>query len=270
MKLQYRRMDSGLPILSKKEIDILAEALVYDFCPERMKEPGPIDIDLFCESYMGLNQEFFYLSHCGLYLGMMVFADTQIPVYNPETGEAEYVFVKGDSVLIDNSLADSSISMKLDNIKNNKIMSFRQKQMEKDRLLQKKKSTEHRYRFTLAHEAAGHAVLHKEYFDKIKSNQAMVRCRISEPRKEKDIRAYTDVDWMEIQADHMAASFLMPARMVNEYIFRIKDQLEKMWESYRYYYMVMHISEVFNVSIDAAKIRLKELGLIPAETYQKI
>ena len=58
INLQYRTMDSGLPLLSKTEMDILGEALVYDFCPERMRKPGPIDVDRFCESYLGLDQDF--------------------------------------------------------------------------------------------------------------------------------------------------------------------------------------------------------------------
>lgn len=47
-----------------------------------------IDIDGFAQSYLGLTQDFQYLSHNGIYLGMMIFNDTnKVPVYDPATKE---------------------------------------------------------------------------------------------------------------------------------------------------------------------------------------
>ena len=44
--------------------------------PEALKSPQEIDIDLLAQDYLGMDQDFQYLSHCGVYLGMTVFNDT--------------------------------------------------------------------------------------------------------------------------------------------------------------------------------------------------
>lgn len=88
---------------------------------EALRTPQEIDIDLFVQDYLGMEQDFQYLSHCGLYLGMTVFNETdKIPVYNPAKYCAEYISAKANTVIIDNSLLEEN--------------------------------QEHRYRFTMGHE----------------------------------------------------------------------------------------------------------------------
>lgn len=88
---------------------------------EALRTPQEIDIDLFVQDYLGMEQDFQYLSHCGLYLGMTVFNETdKIPVYNPAKYCAEYISTKAKTVIIDNSLLEEN--------------------------------QEHRYRFTMGHE----------------------------------------------------------------------------------------------------------------------
>lgn len=71
----------------------MGENLVGEFMPEALKTPQEIDIDLFVQDYLGMEQDFQYLSHCGLYLGMTVFNDTdRIPVYNPVETRYEKLF----------------------------------------------------------------------------------------------------------------------------------------------------------------------------------
>lgn len=98
-----RRKRSGAPILSRNEIDEIGEAIVGDFDPSLLQKPQEVDIDLLVQDYFGLSQDFQYLSHCGLYLGMTVFNDTdKVIVYNPETARAEYISERADTVIIDN------------------------------------------------------------------------------------------------------------------------------------------------------------------------
>jgi len=102
-----KRKKSGAPILSRKEIDIIGENLVDEFMPEALKTPQEIDIDLFVQDYLGMEQDFQYLSHCGIYLGMTVFNDTdKIPVYNPVDHCAEYISARAHTVIIDNTLLE--------------------------------------------------------------------------------------------------------------------------------------------------------------------
>ncbi|MEG1926349.1 MAG: hypothetical protein RR415_11460, partial [Ruthenibacterium sp.] len=86
---------SNTPILNKAEIDDIGEHLVADFCPEAMRVPMTIDIDSFVETYLGFTQDYQYLSHNGIYLGMTVFCDTnKVPVYDPAHERAEYISAK--------------------------------------------------------------------------------------------------------------------------------------------------------------------------------
>ena len=120
------------PVLSRKEIDIIGENLVSDFNPDAMQTPQEIDIDLFVQDYLGADQDFQYLSHCGVYLGMTVFNDTdKVPVYDPIQNRAEYISAGANTIIIDRTLLEEN--------------------------------QEHRYRFTMGHEAS-HVFLHTPYF----------------------------------------------------------------------------------------------------------
>lgn len=93
---------SGVPVLSRKEIEQIGEMLVREFAPRILETPQALNVDLFAQDYLGLEQDFQYLSHCGLYLGMTVFNDTDsIPVYDPENGCAKYISARAKTVIID-------------------------------------------------------------------------------------------------------------------------------------------------------------------------
>jgi hypothetical protein len=69
----YRTKKNGVPILKKAEIEIIAERFIADFSPEALETPMEIDVDSFVLNYLGMKQDFQYLSHNGVYLGMTVF-----------------------------------------------------------------------------------------------------------------------------------------------------------------------------------------------------
>lgn len=237
----YNQKRNGVPILSAAELEKIGEALVSDFCPEVLSEPQEVDIEAFAEIYMELNQDIQYLSHNGVYLGMMVFNDTdRLPVYDPVANEAKYVSESANTVVIDKTLLDDERNI-------------------------------HRYRFTMAHEAAGHAVLHKSYYHRnynpdqlnlFDDPEPWVQCRkdMAEPfaGKKKD-----DIDWMEWQANTLGSTVLMPAIsikiLMEPYIIKLSDAkgLRRFCINND---MIECVSKVFNVSRQAALIRLKKLG----------
>ena len=99
---EIKRKRSGAPVLSRKEIDVIGQNIVGDFMPEALKSPQEIDIDLLAQDYLGMDQDFQYLSHCGVYLGMTVFNDTdKVPVYDPQNNCADYISAKAHTVIID-------------------------------------------------------------------------------------------------------------------------------------------------------------------------
>lgn len=233
---------SGVPVLSRKEIEQIGEILVREFAPRILETPQALNVDLFAQDYLGLEQDFQYLSHCGLYLGMTVFNDTDsIPVYDPENGCAKYIGARAKTVIIDCLLLE--------------------------------KNQENRYRFTMAHEAS-HAFLHKDYFAerppilpgmrvrrlKILKDTSLplVRCRMDSvaavPPRQPD--GWDDLDWMEWQANTLAAVLLMPAQAV-----RIAAESAEKEMSGDHDRLATYIASVFHVSSEAAGYRLKQLGM---------
>lgn len=234
-----KRKKSGTPVLSRKQIDIIGENLIREFNPDALKQPQEIDIDLFAQDYLGMEQDFQYLSHCGVYLGMTVFNDTEkVPVYDPQNNRADYISAKAHTVIIDKTLLAEN--------------------------------QEHRYRFTMGHEAS-HEFLHKEYFaydpnqmtifDFIEAEPApMVQCRIDSKKMDSSEKStcWNDRDWMEWQANALSSAMLMPKSMVELVVSQVKRK--PCPKHLLAYFSVMKVSEVFNVSFEAAMYRLKQLG----------
>lgn len=230
----------GIPIISNDEIDTLGERLVADFSPLDIFTPKAIDIDRFVTKYLKLKQDFYYLSHCGVYLGTTIFQETHcLPVFNPETISAEYAHVEAGTVIIDSSLM-------VDN-------------------------QEHRYRFTMGHEG-GHSILHPSYYlnsigmvDEERSN-AYVRCRadFKASKNEALQRNYhlSDKQRLEQQANYFASAILMPRCTVKMALARVPNKGQKDWG----YHASMHLSKIFNTSQESAFYRLKALGYIDKST----
>jgi len=223
----------GVPILYKTDMDIIAENYLQDFNPDILKNPMETDIDAFAEFYLGLQPDYQFLSHNGVYLGMMVFNDTaKIPVYVPQTNRAEYISAKARTVIIDK------------------------------RLLEEEQST--RYRFTMGHECC-HDILHSGYyaFDPNQlsffATEPMIQCRrMRLNSKERPLQKWSHEQWMEWQANYMSSSLLMPKSMV----YKLAGQTPVTSRLFRTATLVHETSKVFHVSHQAALYRLQGLGVV--------
>lgn len=228
------RRRNAIPILRREEIDFHAERFAEDYAPGILQTPQTFDIDGFVEQYLGLTLDYQYLSHNGICLGMTVFNDTsKVPVYNPERNMAEYLQADHGTVIIDSRLTVPEMK--------------------------------HRYRFTLGHEC-GHWVYHKAYYGYdpgqlclFEMNEPFVSCR---EVNSNDMYAHThywdDAQWMEWQADQFAAGILMPAASVHslfphEMLGESQSDVD---------HAVRTVSDVYDVSMQAAYLRLYHLGII--------
>ncbi|WKY49093.1 ImmA/IrrE family metallo-endopeptidase [Eubacteriaceae bacterium ES3] len=229
-KPAFRTTINNVPVVNKDQLDSFGEQFVADFCSEAMRVPSEIDIDRFFVRYLGMEQDFQHLSHCGCYLGMTVFNDTdEVPIYNPDMNRAEFISAKAGTLIIDNHLLEPN--------------------------------KEHRYRFTVGHEGSHH-ILHTAYFgyepDQLSffnSRAPMVQCRIDNKNfKQKPFELWTEEEWMEWQANYLSAAILMPKSMVKKAIENSNRQTIAS--------KVDLVSETFNVSNSSALIRLKGLALI--------
>ena len=228
---------NGVPILKKTEIDVIGERFVKDFQPDVLTNPSPVDIEGFIEFYLGMTPDFQYLSHNGVYLGMTVFNDTnKVPVYDPATNRAEYISAKARTVIIDNRLLDEN--------------------------------QRHRFRFTLGHEG-GHDIFHSGYFSYNPDQTSlfdeefvapMIQCRVDSGMTDRaDTRKWDDHDWMEWQANHLSAAVLMPKSAVD---LVVRPFVDKLKNPASHALLVANLSNCFDVSIQAATNRLKDLGYI--------
>lgn len=234
----FRTKKNGVPILSKDELDIIGERFVADFCPKAVQTPMEIDIDRFVCRHLGMKQDFQYLSHNGIYLGMTVFNDTdKIPIYDPEQGRADYISAEAGTIIIDNNLLDDK--------------------------------QEHRYRYTVGHES-GHGILHPGYFgyntDQMSMFDAdyapMITCRMeSKGAVRTPPNQWTDKKRMEWQADFLSSTILMPKSMVLKLVDTLSARTS-IWLPALYVY---ETSRTFNVSYEAAEYRLKHLECIPKD-----
>lgn len=218
----------GVPQLSQKQISKIAERFIEDFQSEVITNPSPVNIEEFVECYLGMIPDYQYLSHNGIYLGMTVFNDTdKIPVYDPVKKRAEYISASAHTVIVERTLLEDD-------------------------------KQEHRYRFTLGHEA-GHDIFHPKYFKFDLGPLALLNLKIDVPPmilcrrdsvggNQKSVRNKTEKDWLEWQANSFSASLLMPEKAVDVVM---KSTMSRD--------AIAVVSKVFNVSKKAAGYRLAEL-----------
>ena len=226
----FRITRTGTPILSAKMIENTAIRMLEDFLPGGLEKPCAIDVDAFLQEYLHMRLEEKCLSHDGHILGMAVFEDTdKLPVWIPEKQEADYYSVKAGTVLVDG-----------------------------------RKQREEGLRFTKAHEA-GHAYFHNLYF-KRNSGEKFCRESVETLKQENPDKntGWTDRNWMEWQANMFASCLLMPEPMVRKLVKGMPpihtgdpfgDRAERIFK----------VSDVFQVSQSAARIRLKGMGLLEEE-----
>jgi Zn-dependent peptidase ImmA (M78 family) len=127
---------------------------------------------------------------------------------------------------------------------------------------------ENRLRTTLAHEL-GHAHFHRMLFADLFAPSALFARRPSDAKvvcKRDTILDAREVDWMEWQAGYASGAFLMPAPALRQ---RVSD-----FCAARGFHAAVHVdspearemqvlvTEAFQVSMDAARIRLLKLGFL--------
>lgn len=234
---EFRCQKNGVPILSHKEIEDDAENFIRDFDVEILERPRELDIERFVEYYLRLSMDYNNLSNCGLILGRMVFNDTdKIPIYDPERGRAEYISAERGTIMVDNTLLDD----------------------------------EHRLRSTLGHEA-GHWIYQKSYFC-TDSNQLTLfdtADKVGTACRKSDIEGgdgtkrtlSTDHDWLEHQAKYFSAAILMPRQAMRVVCGdeAMRRNLTAEDPGFEEIFLANHVAEVFNVSVESARIRIKQL-----------
>ncbi len=232
------RLDAnGIPHLSKNQLETYGERVLRDFSPEVLLKAQPTDIDRLITHYMGFTLEYQYLSHNQVYLGITVFDDTDhLPIYNPELNQAEFLSVKKNTIIIEGTLADNPNLL-------------------------------HRERFTEGHEAS-HGLIHPEYYQRkaqIASLHDYCGGIYSKPTfpdlsgVDTDGKRLKGEAWLEWQANYLASVLLMPRSSVR----LLRNLIEPNGSPFWHLELIQTMVEVFNVSEEAARVRLISLNYLP-------
>ena len=108
IEFKAKRVDkSGTPILSDVEIDAFAHAVLEDYRPELLEEPGRINFEHFLESYLEVAVEFHDIYHddpARPVLAATAFQDERLRIFDRENACVSSIAVAAWTVVIDNSV----------------------------------------------------------------------------------------------------------------------------------------------------------------------
>jgi len=245
----YSQKQNGMYILSRNEIEQIATKKLQEFSPSNLERPMPLRTTDFLENYLGLMVKYKYICdfQSGI-LGLTVMGDeAPIPSYDESLRP----------VVLEETFGTVLITPQL---------------LGRDQMA--------RRRYTEMHEGA-HFILHQPYFANCEKIAAAARCeypcnfiacRKIELLNE---RPKTDSDWLEYQADALAAALLMPQNVFCSYV---RSALRKNGIRFNCLYInssindkrahsvIYDVAETFAVSYQAAKIRMTHLGLLKEST----
>ncbi|MCL2159506.1 MAG: ImmA/IrrE family metallo-endopeptidase [Oscillospiraceae bacterium] len=242
------------PVLYDREIEEFAHAVLEDYKPQLLREPGALNFQLFLESYLDVTlifKDIYNEDPQTPIFGVVAFRDGTLKIFDREHERVSNMIVRKNTVVIDNYVMESG--------------------------------REGLAAFTGFHEA-GHFLIHQEVYRTAYKNQVvleedkvsgMVFCRRNaiEHRETAFFGERTAKQWREHQADCFAASIAMPNAtfipFVNEYLRENgiykryitvgeDDDLDLLASEL----LPEYISEVYGVSKRAASIKLKKSGFI--------
>ena len=240
--LQQIKYDAkGVPYASAQQLNNFATAVINEFSPDVLKEPDSVRIEDLAEFHCHANLEIRSITQDKSILGATLFNGGCIKVY--DDGWTPVQFPKR-TILIE------------EDMKFNKQIG--------------------RYRFTLAHEIS-HLLLHSgancstgTISRNATENETVIMCRPGESISNRT-KPQSTADWLEWQADRMAAALLMPEptfKYVVEVFMKnsgagsiaeIKYMIDKNWSNVTDE-LLFKLGQIFEVSKTAARYRLRDCG----------
>ena len=228
-----------VPHISKAEFDDEAKKFLERYCPEALVTPMAVPIEEIASKKMGLTILEERLSEDFSILGQMCFTKGIAEIYDKDEDEYREIYVKAGTMIID-----------------------------PDTLLRRNLGSK---RITVSHECV-HWTKHRNYhiLSSAQSGQAAKACRC--PAEEKDYtynRKWTDEDWMEWQANGISPRILMPRETFGLVYERLlEESKEQPFIKAKLYsqqtWIIEQLAGFYQVSKQAARIRLCELGYLPA------
>lgn len=219
---------------SKEQLEKKSEELLYQFDPERLERPKPIDVYAVIEKCLDVPYDWKYLTPDQSIYGMTVFRAGwawvwPAPYYEDGMNSLRAYFDEG-TIVIDSTLTEYDYP----GVEN----------------------------FTVMHEVF-HQVLHKAAFRRVNIEDVhrTTRQAIDGDRR----RPMTSLEICEYQANACAAAFLMPRAVVKNELRRITSSDRRIdLSDIQSDYIVRQMAHEFSVSQKALRYRLLNLGLAVA------
>lgn len=216
---------------SRRQLEQKAEELLREFDTERLIKPKPLDVYSVIEKCLDVPYDWKYLTPDGSILGLTAFKSGYIwawPAPYYEDGMRPFkIFLSENTIVIDSSLTESQ--------------------------------NRGRENFTVIHEVF-HQKLHKKCFMHCNpdySHATTKKALTLTPNK----RAYSSLEINEIQANYCAACFLMPQNALEQTALKFFGSKKPHLDNPQISNLIKDLSDIFNVSVAAMKIRLSALGL---------
>lgn len=240
MVLDYPQYPNGMYKLYKRDFDNIALMIMKEYLPGSVDRIGEVDINYLIKECLFLTVRSKNIAADKSVLGLIAFEDAKVPCYDLSFRPIEMDLRAGD-ILIDMSLSGNR------NIP--------------------------RRRFTLAHEAS-HWILHRSYHSPTNQKYEFRKPYLKTlgSNLERRFTGFkTENDEEEWQANSLAAALLMPKIPFMEYSL---NEIQRLYGedvdyliddgSEEYSMVVENIAGMFNVSRQAAEIRLGQLDLLQA------
>ena len=242
MKLNYKQKSNGMYMLSRGNFDEIATNLLRQYMPEVLEFHRPVNVKRLAGDCLFLTVKDQILSFDGSILGMTAFADVEVPCYDDCFMPTKLPVQEGTALIHIGLLWEGN------NL---------------------------RRRYTIAHECA-HWILHRSYHSPNNQQYSyrtppLIACRKENIERSK-FGLRDDNDWIEWQADGLAAAILMPH---NPFRYLAKDLLRSYGKQFMIagrpssadFEIIEKLSRTFEVSKQAAQIRLRQLDFIREEKY---
>lgn len=224
-----------VPIIYKEHLDNVAEKFLSKYYPEALTEPMPVPSREVAKR-MGLDVHELHITKTCSVFGQIYFSDCEIKYYDDDAREYKTLAVKRGTILVDPNV----FFMRNVGSVNN----------------------------TIIHECV-HWDLHKKFFEleKLYNKEARsISCQVQEGIRPE--RNRTPLDWMEWQANALAPRILMPIRQARQKIEELIEKNKRVLQTENMAdimeSVVFELSDFFEVSKQAAKIRMIDLGYTEA------
>ena len=227
--------DSLVPYIRDDQLERIAEDILKQYYPEALQTPAPVDVWRLAEN-IGLTIIQARLSKSETIFGAMIFNDCKVDFYDADMRRFDTMEVNRKTILVD---PDVYFLRTLGSWNN-----------------------------TVAHECV-HWVKHRKVFELeylYNESVRMIRCQVAE--KETDDKSRSATEWMEWHANALAPRILMPYKSFKQKAAALITQYKREFgtsDTADIISMVIEdLHDFFGVSIQAAKIRMIDIGYTEA------